>query len=240
MFCLWLYAKIARNAGVVDIGWTVSLGALAVFFACNGAGSPERRILTALLPGIWSLRLALYLGPRVFKEGEDARYVTLRNKWGDAANRNFFLFFQAQALLNAFLSIPFLICAFDTTPGIDLRAILAIFILILSVTGEGIADRQLAAFRSDPANKGKTCKTGLWRYSRHPNYFFEWVHWWSYPILCFGAPFWGFSLIGPVLMLFFLVKITGIPATEARALKSRSDYAEYQRTTSAFVPWFPK
>jgi steroid 5-alpha reductase family enzyme len=238
---LWLFARAKRNAGVVDVGWALSLGALAAYYAAVGPGSPERRLLTAALPAVWSLRLVAYLGPRVLSEekGEDARYRDLRAKWGDRADRNFFFFFQAQALLNVFLSLPFLVCAFDARPGWDGQAAAACLLLAIAVVGEALADRQLSAWRAAPENAGKTCRAGLWRYSRHPNYFFEWLHWWCYPLLALGAPYGWVALIGPALMLFFLLKITGIPATEARALKSRSDYAEYQKTTSAFIPWFP-
>jgi steroid 5-alpha reductase family enzyme len=103
-----------------------------------------------------------------------------------------------------------------------------------------LADRQLARFKRRPESRGKTCREGWWRYSRHPNYFFEWLHWWSYVLLAAGSPWWVLTLIGPALMLLFLFKVTGIPATEAQASVSRSDYAEYRRTTSAFIPWFPK
>ena len=107
-----------------------------------------------------------------------------------------------------------------------------------ALVGEGIADRQLAAWRHDPANRGVTCRAGLWRYSRHPNYFFEWVHWWAYVLI--GAGVW-WTLLGPALMLVFLFRLTGIPYTEQQALKSRGeDYKRYQQTTSVFFPWFPK
>jgi steroid 5-alpha reductase family enzyme len=112
---------------------------------------------------------------------------------------------------------------------------------IISVGGEWLADRQLARFRQDPSNKGKVCRQGLWRYSRHPNYFFEWVHWWAYVLIGIGGPWGWLTLFGPAVMLVFLLKITGVPPTEKRALQSRGEaYREYQRTTSVFFPWPPK
>ena len=111
----------------------------------------------------------------------------------------------------------------------------------MAVLGETIADRQLARFRADPENRGKTCNQGLWRYSRHPNYFFEWIHWFAYIFLAVGSPHWWLALLGPLVMAVFLLKITGIPYTELQSLKSKGEsYREYQRTTSAFIPWFPK
>ena len=118
---------------------------------------------------------------------------------------------------------------------------LGFIIWTTAVGGEVMADRQLARFRRDPDNRGKVCQTGLWHYSRHPNYFFEWIHWWSYVFFAIGSIYWWASLAGPVLMLLFLIFITGIPATEAQAVATRGDaYRRYQRTTSPFIPWFPR
>ena len=123
----------------------------------------------------------------------------------------------------------------------DLGDAVGLLIWTISVLGESIADAQLARFRSNPANRGKTCRIGLWNYSRHPNYFFEWLHWWSYVAIAWSAPYGWTTLLAPALMWFFLFKVTGIPATEAQAVISRGDdYKLYQQTTSVFVPWFPK
>ena len=112
---------------------------------------------------------------------------------------------------------------------------------VISIAGESLADRQLSAHRSRPENRGRTCRTGLWAYSRHPNYFFEWLHWWSYVLLSLGAAYWWLSPAAAVFMLVLLFYVTGIPYTEIRARATRgNDYRDYQRTTSVFVPWFPK
>ena len=104
-----------------------------------------------------------------------------------------------------------------------------------------LADRQLSAFKADPANRGRTCRQGLWRWSRHPNYFFEWVHWLAYVPLAWGSSWWPATLLAPAIMLYLVTKVTGIPPTEAQSLRSRGeDYADYQRTTSAFFPWPPR
>ena len=118
---------------------------------------------------------------------------------------------------------------------------LGVAIWAIGVAGEAVADAQLARFRADPGHRGRTCRAGLWRYSRHPNYFFEWLTWWAYVAIAWGAPHGWVALFGPAVMLLFLFKVTGIPYTEAQALRSRGDdYRAYQRTTSAFVPWFPR
>jgi len=170
-----------------------------------------------------------------------AWYLPLRSKWGDRAQSRFFVFFQLQALVDMIFSLPYLVAMTNPTPGLGVWGLAGVLVWVVAVVGEALADRQLAAFRADPANRGRTCRVGLWRASRHPNYFFEWLHWWSYVLLAVGSPWWALTLVGPALMLFFLFKVTGIPATEAQALASRGeDYRDYQRTTSAFIPWFPR
>jgi steroid 5-alpha reductase family enzyme len=240
MAALWLLQRRTANAGWVDVGWSAGVGLVGVLAAALGNGWVPRRLLAGAMIALWSARLALYILRRVLAEPEDGRYTRLRAEWGDAAQRRLFVFYQAQAVLAALFALPVWVIAADPRPGWGARELAAVVVWLVAVAGEGLADRQLARFRSHPANRGRTCTAGLWRYSRHPNYFFEWVHWWSYVVLAAGAPLWWLTLAGPALMLYFLLKVTGVPATEARALLSRPDYAEYQRTTSAFVPWFPR
>lgn len=242
MMFLWLVQVRTRDASPVDVAWTYGLGLLAVFLAWRSEGDLQGRILVGVLGGLWSLRLGTYLLlNRVIGKSEDGRYQTLRESWGKHQHRNFFLFFQAQAVLDSLFALSFIPAVSRVTPLSLEQKILALCIWSVSVAGEMIADAQLAAFRRNPANRGRTCRKGLWNYSRHPNYFFEWLHWWTYVILAWNAPFFLSSLIAPIVLLYLLFKVTGIPATEAQAVKSRgADYLEYQRTTSAFIPWFPR
>jgi steroid 5-alpha reductase family enzyme len=239
---LWLVQRKTGNAGIVDVGWTAGVGILGVFFAATSDGYLPRRILVAALIGTWSARLALYLlFDRVLGHPEEGRYRTLREKWGVAASKRLFRFFQIQALTVAFFALPILVVAWhpvDRWTGWDLAGGL---LWAVAVGNTVLADRQLARFKRRPENRGKTCREGWWRYSRHPNYFFEWLHWWSYVILAIGAAYWWVALLAPAAMLYFLVCVTGIPPTEAQAVASRGeDYRRYQRSTSSFVPWFPK
>jgi len=192
--------------------------------------------------GVWSMRLASYLlMNRVIGKGEDGRYRKLREEWGANAQRNFFIFFQAQAIFVLLFAIPFGPVVFHADPELSVSSIVGACIGFGAILGEALADSQLAAFRANSGNKGKTCRAGMWGYSRHPNYFFEWLHWFAYVVMGFGGPFWGLTFFGPAVMLFFLYRLTGIPYTEKQALVSRGDdYREYQRTVSAFVPWFRK
>ncbi len=239
---LYLVQRRLLEADVVDLGWTAGLGAAAIFYAAVLAdGLPARRWLVAAMAGLWAARLAGYLlFKRVLVSGEDGRYEDLRAKWGLAAQARFFVFFQAQGLLVALLSIHFLMAMLAPGP---LRAWdgLGLLIWVVAIGGESIADRQLSRFRSDPANRGRVCRAGLWRYSRHPNFFFEWVHWLSYIPIAVGSPWLPAMAIAPGLMLFVILRVTGIPPIEERAVRSRGEaYREYQRTTNAFFPWFPK
>lgn len=231
-----------RNAGIVDALWAAGVGAAGMVFAWGGTGLPGRRMLLAGLAALWGFRLAGYLFfNRVWGRPEDGRYAMLREKWGEKAFQFLFIFFQIQALWVVLFALPFLAVGANSRAFPSWLDALGVLIWILAVAGESLADSQLARFRDQPGHQGKTCRSGLWHYSRHPNYFFEWVHWFAYVVLALGSPLWWLSLSGPVVMLVFLYKITGIPYTEKCALQSRGDdYRRYQETTSAFVPWFPR
>ncbi len=242
MFVLWLVQLRTRNAGIVDVGWAAALGALGLYYAIAGEADGARRLLVGAISGIWGFRLAGHLlFDRVLGEPEEGRYVALRKRWGAHSDRNLWFFFQAQALLAVILSLPFLLGAAPEGRGLSALVWLGALVWIVGVVGESVADRQLKRFKARPGSRGQVCREGLWRYSRHPNYFFEWVIWCGFALAGLDAPQGWLALLGPALILFFLLRVTGIPPTEAQALRSRGEaYREYQRTTSAFVPWFPK
>ncbi len=243
MFVTWVLARVINNAGVVDVAWSLSFAFVVIVYYFIGVGDPERRLLLAVMVTLWSLRLGGYIGLRVIKHHpeEDGRYAALREQYPRNTWLMFFGFFQLQAVLVAILCVPFALAASNPRAGIGALEWAGAALWLVAMLGEGIADWQLNAFRSKPENKGKTCQVGLWRYSRHPNYFFEWLVWVAYFVFALGTPGGWLTIYCPALMLFFLFKVTGIPATEAHALKSRGDeYREYQRTTSVFVPWFRK
>lgn len=240
MFLVWLLQRRTSNAGYVDVAWALMLGGAALFFGWAGRGDVCARALVAAMGGLWGFRLGLHLCSRVLHEPEDGRYAFLRSHWqGDQLK--FFGFFMFQAGLTVMFALPFLAVAQNTQMPGRLAIIVAALFWISSWVGESIADRQLARFRADTQNRGKTCRAGFWRYSRHPNYFFEWLHWFAYVILAWGSPLFWFSVAGPILMFFSLRYVTGIPYVEAQSLRSRGDdYRDYQRTTNAFFPWWPR
>jgi steroid 5-alpha reductase family enzyme len=242
MFLLWLIHLAIRNAAIVDVGWASGLGLLAAFYAYAGPGYTSRRYAIAAMACLWSLRLATYLlFARVIGHREEGRYVQLRKDWQTHLALRFFFFFQFQALLDLVLSLPFLLACLDTRAPLGVLEKLGATIWLIGMMGEVTADAQLDSFKKNPANKGKLCRTGLWNYSRHPNYFFEWIIWVGYAVFALASPWGWLGLMAPALILYFLLGLTGIPATEAQAVRSRGDrYRRYQRTTSAFVPWFPR
>lgn len=241
MLVLWVRQLSTRNATAVDVAWAANLGVLAVLAAVQGDGAPHRRVLIAVIAAISSWRLAGYLAlQRLGHAEEDGRYATIRAEKGASAPTWFFVFYQAQGLLDAVLALPFFLAARDPSPEIRATEIAGLSLWLIAMVGEAVADAQLAAWKRDPKNRGVTCRVGLWAWSRHPNYFFEWLTWIAYALVATATPMGWLGWVPAGLMLFFILKVTGIPPTEAQALKSRPDYADYQREVNAFVPWFPR
>jgi steroid 5-alpha reductase family enzyme len=242
MFALWLIHLPLNNASVVDPGWAGGLAILGVLYAVICGGDPERSRLVAAMAALWGVRLALFLlFTRVIGHPEEGRYVQLRREWGGNMKLKFLVFFEFQALLCIVLSAPFYFASVNRSPGLSLFEYSGAALWLVAWIGESLADFQLQRFKSNSSSRGKTCRDGLWRYSRHPNYFFEWLIWVAFALYASGSPYGYLSWFAPALMLYFLFRVTGIPATEAQALRSRGkDYELYQKTTSAFVPWLPK
>ena len=244
LVCLfgWWWQCRTHNAGHADVIWIFGLGTTALVYLLVGDGDWIPRVVAGGLVLVWSLRLGVHVARRVFAETEeDGRYQAMREALGERIHVFHFFFFQGQGLLAWLFALPFAAIAANGGEASPAWIVAGALVGILALSGEALADRQLANWRADPANRGYTCRRGLWRYSRHPNYFFEWLHWFSYPLLAAGSPWQGWLWLAPVLMLVFLWFVTGIPYTERQALKTRGeDYRDYQRTTSPFIPWRPK
>lgn len=240
-------ARRLRNNGIVDVVWSAGFAGLAALYAATApAPLAARQLVLLAMVFLWGGRLAthLFFRVRAHHPAEDVRYAQLRREWGADVDRRMFWFFQLQGLTQLILSIPWLVALLDTrvrTSQNPLSALelAAVALWCIALAGESLADRQLARFKADPANRGKVCQAGLWHYSRHPNYFFEWLVWVAYFLFACGSPWGWIAAVSPALMWHFLNNVTGIPMTEELSVRSRGDaYREYQRTTNAFFPWF--
>ena len=239
---LYLIQRRTRDATAVDAGWAGSLVLIAVLVAVLGPGELEHRLLILVLAGLENLRIALLVRNRLGR-GEDTRYQELRRRWRERGREQltFAIFYQAQALVAAVLALPFVLIAFNPDSGLALIEWAGAVLWLVAAPLEAISDRQLARFKADPANRGRTMRYGLWRYSRHPNYFFQWLTWVAYALIALAAPWGWLGLIAPAFILYLILFVTGVKPSEEQALKSRGeDFRRYQRETSVFVPWFPR
>jgi len=243
MFIIWIWATSIHNYSVVDVFWAFNFAIIAGIIYFLADGNEKRKSIVCALAILWSLRLGLYLTARVFShlDTEEGRYKQLRKEWSKNLNLKFFFFFQSQALSNILLALPYFIIAANKNPEISIVEYVGATLWFLSIIGEGISDWQLKQFKKKPANKGKVCSAGLWNYSRHPNYFFQFMIWISVFIFALSSPYGWVSIICPLSIGYLIFKVTGIPMTEEQSIRSKGDaYREYQRTTSVFVPWFKK
>lgn len=240
---LYIFSKLLKNAGIVDVFWASSFGIISLLSAAVGQGLLERKVLLLIAVLPWSLRMTLHLLVRIIKEHphEDKRYAALREAWGRRANLMMYLVFLFQGALITILSPPFLLVAANKDSGIGVAEILGASICLIATVGESIADEQLRKFKDNPENKGKVCAYGLWYYSRHPNYFFEFLVWVGIFVLAASSPIGIFTIYCPLIMLYLLTQMTGVKISEEQSLKSRGEeYRRYQQTTSAFFPWVKK
>ena len=239
----YVLARRLDNYGIIDVVWAYAFAAVALGFAGSGEGWLPRRIAIAALAVVWSVRLGTHLLRRVAAHHpvEDTRYQQLRRDWAGRFDRTMFGFFQLQAASVALLALPFLLPSGNGAPAFHVLELVALALWLLAFAGETLADAQLAAFKRDPANRGRVCNAGLWRFSRHPNYFFEWVIWVALALFALASPGGWIALSAPAAILFLLLRVTGIPLAEEQALRSRGEaHRRYQQSTSGFVPWPPR
>jgi steroid 5-alpha reductase family enzyme len=242
----WMVQQRTGNSGWVDTIWTFSLGLVGVgsaLWPLAGAPPNARQWLVAALVAIWSLRLGVHIAIRTAAITDDPRYAAFAKEWGADSPRKMFVFLQNQGLGSIPLVFAIFVAARFPSDVLRLQDYLGVSILLIGILGEALADAQLKDFRENPANKGRVCDAGLWRWSRHPNYFFEWFGWLAYPVIALSPGYvWGWAtLLAPVFMYWILVYVTGIPPLEAQMLRSRGDrYRDYQARTSAFFPLPPQ
>lgn len=241
----WAYGLAVKNGGWTDVFWSFGTGfvlAAAAFLATGTDTSQARRLMIAAFMLIWGLRLGLYLAPRVAGHPEDPRYAAFR-----ATAKNYLLTMLwvslPQAPASALLGLSVVVAAQRPVPQLDLRDALALVVYLVAIVGETVSDAQMKRFRANPDNKGQVIETGLWAWSRHPNYFFQWLGWMAYPVMALdlSRPVTLLTLVAPAVMFGLLRYVSGVPPLEEAMLKSRGDkFRDYQKRVSVFFPLPPK
>jgi steroid 5-alpha reductase family enzyme len=245
MACAWIIQQRSGNSGWVDTIWTFSVGlvgAIAALWPVAGA-LPARQVMVAALVIAWALRLGLHIAVRSAGIHDDPRYADYAKQWGTAAARKMFVFLQQQALGALPLVLAIFIAAQTPVAAFRLQDAVGALILVVAIAGEAAADAQLKRFRGIPGNRGEVCDVGLWRWSRHPNYFFQWLGWLAYPVIALapGYPVAFAALLAPVFMFYVLNHVTGVPPLEAQMARSRgAAWSAYAARTSRFFPRPPK
>jgi steroid 5-alpha reductase family enzyme len=238
MLALWLVSLKLRDASIVDpfwgtgfviVGWTAALAG-----ELSGWG-----LVLALLTTAWGLRLSIHLARRNLGHGEDFRYRAMRKRYPRFELTSLVIVFGLQGLLLWIVALPLQLApAFDGSSHLLGAAGVAVW--AVGLVFEAVGDAQLARFRADPANRGRTLDRGLWRYTRHPNYFGDVLVWWGFFCFALAAPFGAVTALSPVLLTFLVLRVSGVPLLERGLRKRRDDYAAYCQRTSAFIPRPPR
>jgi steroid 5-alpha reductase family enzyme len=243
MTLLWLVSLALRNSSIVDPFWgTGFVIANWVYFFLTPEGFAGRKWLIGILVTIWGLRLSLYLLWRNWGKAEDFRY----RKWREEAGekwwwRSYFKVFFLQAILLWIISAPLLAANYAAIPGrLTILDLLAVLVWVIGFTFEAAGDLQLARFKAHPANKGKVLDRGVWRYTRHPNYFGDATQWWAYYLVAAAGAGGFWTIWGPILMTLLLLRVSGVTLLEKTLTSTKPGYKEYVERTNAFVPWFPR
>jgi steroid 5-alpha reductase family enzyme len=246
MAVAWQVQLTTGNTGWIDVFWTFGLGAVAIIASLvplfDDSWPHVRQIMVAILVAVWSLRLGGHILIRTRTVGDDPRYRQLITQWGTDAAREMFWQLQKQAAVSLILAISIVLAAQNPHPGLRTQDVLGLAMVIAAIVGEAVSDYQLRRFKVDPANRNSVCDIGLWRWSRHPNYFFEWLFWLAYPLIAIDLagynPYGWLALLAPICMYWVLVYVSGIPPLEEHMLRSRGEtFRAYQRRTRAFFPF---
>jgi steroid 5-alpha reductase family enzyme len=239
MAAAWVVQQRSGNSGWVDTIWTFGVGLIGLAAVYSADVAHGRSWLLGGLIALWMLRLGLHIAQRTSAITDDPRYADLVRGWGADAPRQMFVLLQKQALVSIPLVATLILAAHNTAEFPRLLDLAAAAIVLIGATGEALADAQLRRFRSLPANRGRVCDVGLWGWSRHPNYFFEWLMWVGFALLAIdaGSALSWLALSGPATIYWLLTRVSGIPPLEEHMLRTRGDdYRAYQRRTRAFFP----
>jgi steroid 5-alpha reductase family enzyme len=246
MVAAWATQRARGDSGWIDVFWTFGTGAAGVLAALwpTAGADPARKALAAVLLAAWALRLGFYIFRRVARgTQEDARYAAFRRDWGERYQTKLFWLTLPQAGVTTLMMVSVAIAANRQAPGLDARDLAAALTLLIAILGEGLADAQLARFKRSGPPKGSINDRGLWAWSRHPNYFFEWLGWLAWPVMALdpGRPVTWLTLLAPAAIYVVLRFVTGVPPLEATMLASRGEaFRAYKRRTAAFFPFPPR
>jgi steroid 5-alpha reductase family enzyme len=241
MTLLWLLSLLLRNASIVDIFWGAGFVISGwLYFALTPEGFPLRKLLLMLLVTLWGLRLSIHVLFRNHGKGEDFRYQVWRREHGKAWWWvSFFQVFLLQGILMWIISAPLLAAQISPLPNhLTLLDYLGTLLWLVGFFFEATGDLQLVHFKSNPANKGKVLDRGVWRLTRHPNYFGDATQWWGYYLLALSAGGW-WTIFSPIIMTLILLRVSGVSLLE-KTMETRPGYKEYIERTSAFIPWLPR
>lgn len=234
----WAIQRASGQSGWIDTLWSAAVGIGGVVAISFAGGDFNRRVVLLVLITTWSLRLAGHIGSRTRGKGEDPRYQKFIHEWGESAAWRLFLFLQTQALAALILVTAVYLAATNALPFPSALDVLAMLVAVAALGGEAISDAQLAGFRKTPQAKTEICEIGFWGYSRHPNYFFEWLFWCCWPLFSAATSIWNaVSLLAPLMMYWLLVHVSGIPPLEDHMLRSRgAKFRALQKRVNAFFP----
>lgn len=238
---LWIASLVLRDASIVDIFWGPGFALIALVAAWVADGSLARRLLLLAMVTAWGLRLGLHLYRRNWGHGEDFRYQRMRAHHGPRFPIvSLATVFGLQAGLQWIVSLPVQIAMLAPEPGLGALDLLGVVVFAVGLAFETIGDRQLTRFRADPANRGRVLDTGLWAWTRHPNYFGDAVVWWGLFTVALATPYGWLGVVGPALMTFLLRRVSGVALLERSLVKTKPGYREYVERTPAFFPWPPR
>lgn len=242
MILMWALSLALRDASIVDIFWGAGFVIIALVSYFFTEGFSGRKILILALVAVWGLRLALHIFFRNRGKGEDHRYQAMRRRHGSRFwIVSLYTVFAFQGVLMWVISLPIQIAQVSKTPDrFTLFDYLGVAVWTVGFFFESVGDWQLKRFKSDPANKGKVMDRGLWAYTRHPNYFGDATIWWGYFLIALSADLGVWTLASPLIMTFLLMKVSGVALLEKSLAKTKPEYQDYVRRTSAFFPWPPK
>jgi len=248
MLLFWIIYLVQKQINALDVAWGLSFMMSGLIYYILGEGYPWRKLLIFLIVSVWSLRLVNYYIKRFQMGQDDRRYLAMLDNCKVAfftqignLKLKIFCLFILQGLLVTILSLPFALMVQNQAPFFSTFEVFGLLIWMGGLIGETVADSQLHAFKQNSNNVSRVCEEGLWKYSRHPNYFFEWLVWIGYSLMALSSPMGWLGIVSPILIVYLLLKVSGIPYAEEEALRTKGDaYRDYQQKTSAFFPWFRK